>query len=59
VRQVHDTAHVLIGFLGVDTQPDVDLDRLVEFRVGVLLDDPGGFDRVVLFIAVEPRRERA
>ena len=43
VRQADRTAHVLIGLLRIDAQADVDLDRLVELRVGVLLHQRNGF----------------
>src|SRR5262245_25355305 len=34
VRQHHGAAHVLIGLPRIDAQPDRDLDRLVELRLG-------------------------
>jgi hypothetical protein len=53
VGKLHGAAHVLIALLRVDAQPHVDLDRLVEFRGGVTLDDRARFPRRTIPLAIE------
>ena len=39
VRQIAHAAHHLVGVLGIDAEVHRDLDRLVELRLGALLDE--------------------
>src|SRR5690606_29462979 len=42
MRERDGAAHHLVGVAGVDAEPEVDVDRLVELSAGRLLDDVGG-----------------
>ena len=53
VRQEHGSTNALIALLGIDAEPNVRLDRFVELRVGVLLDDRNGFRRREKPLSVE------
>src|ERR1700685_579079 len=53
MRQEHRAAHVLIALLRVDAETDVNLDRFIELRVGVLLHEADRFGRRVEGLLIE------